>query len=1129
MREISLWLKWAVNFLSEMAQNRRTLLSTQRSSVSGARPLATIHQPPTTALKCSDQCLVTSDFRSAIRHLPLTTVLLVLATVLSHSPLLVAQTDFGAVTGFVSDPSGAAVPEATLHLVNIDTNTAWDTKTNRTGVFVFPSVKPGRYRMQVERDGFKVANLTGLTVNTQDHLEENFRLEVGSVSESVTVNSAATNDSPAVSLTVTRDFVENTPLNGRSFQDLLAMAPGAVSTGSGLYSINGQHDDANYFTVDGVAANVNTNPQALNGADLRGLSGTQPAQTALGTTQSLASVDALQEFKIQTSTYSAEYGRQPGGQVELTTRSGTNIPHGSLFDYFRNDALDANDWFFNHQGTRRQPERQNDFGGTLGGPLEIPRVYEGKDKTFFFVSYEGLRLVEPIFSGVQDVPTTAFRQFSAPTVQPYLNSTPLPTGPENGDQCALSASQTFSCTAQWSSAYSEPSDLHALNIRMDQSLGKRVQLFGRYSNVPSETTSYNLSEAHSNFNNTHSWTFGATVNAAHNMTYEFRGNYTASEGGLSVSPIALGGAIPYALDLISPSQYASPDMHAAGTPLNNFTGIPQSPDAFYIPEYSYQKGMQSQINMVDSVSIVRGSHSLKFGADFRRLSPEFENAPYGVVLVFGSLADYQQGTSGITEVSVTHHAKPVILNTSLYAEDHWKLSQRLTLDYGIRWEYNPPPGASDGIYPLALTSPNPAIAEIAPQGTPQYHSRHLNFAPRLGFAYSANSNPSHSLVIRGGVGIFHDTGQNLGLNGYDGYPFSASTLNFNEQTLPLTAAQLAPPDLTFPVNLTPPYGPLNGMNDPDLTLPYTEQWNLSLDHAIGSRNTVTASYVGNAGRRLLFTEDYFGGTLFDPNLTAAGLNYTSNASFSSYNALQLQDQGYLAPGMQLLVSYTWAHAIDNASSDLPANPPVRGNSDNDVRNVVNVAINYRIPAADSSTLTKALTRGWSADSRIEAQSGTPLNVLQGYYNLSNGALGPIIPDLVAGVKPYEHGVKDVLGGWALNSSAFSAVPLDPNTGAPLQQGDLGRNYLHGPAFWTLNMAMQRDFSLYDRLLLDFRVEAFNLINHPNAGNISTNLNSSTFGISNPGGSGGVPTIGVLNPLYASGAPRSLQLALKLKF
>jgi len=1045
---------------------------------------------------------------------------------------LQSQTGYASLTGFVTDATKAVIPGVKVIVINDDTNARFEGVTNKAGNYDVRALPPGRYRIEVEKPGFKTVVKSDLTFHTQDTIALNFEMAVGSASEIVTVSDKSDmgtiSDSPAVGLVVNRTFVENTPLNGRSFQDLIALAPGSVSSanGNGLYSINGQRDDSNYFVVDGAAANVNVSPSGVNGGDLRGLAGALPAQTALGTTQGLASLDSLQEFKIQTSGYSAEYGRQPGAQVELTTRSGTNNLHGSLFDYFRNDALDANDWFFNEQHLPKQAERQNDFGGTVGGTLVIPGVYNGKNKTFYFVSYEGLRLREPVFTGVQPVPSIALRKFASPLVQPFLNSTPLPTGPDDGDQCATSVGETFSCTAQWSTAYSEPSSLDALSIRVDQMIGERIQLFGRFSNTPSNSSIQNLSELRETINNSRTWTVGLTANISPHWLDELRINYTISRGQTHIAPDAFDGAVPYQRSLVVPPQYGSSGAIAA-TPFNF---IPNA-DSFSIPTYQDQIGKQRQLNIIDGISTSKGAHAIKLGVDFRRLTPQLAVDQYDVGIGFGSITDYQQGTTSFGFVIGGHKATPVFDALSLYVQDHWAITQRLSADYGVRWEYDPAPGASDGVYPLALTSSDLTTADVARQGTPQYHTTYRNLAPRLGFAYAVRNSGHHNLIFRGGYGIFYDTGQSLGANGYSGYPFFA--YNFfvtgNPIKLPIPAADLAPPALTFPVALTKPYGFLNGISDPELRVPYTEQWNLSLDQQLTAKNTLTISYVGNAGRHLLFTESIFGGSTVNPNFSTNGIDYTDSSATSSYNGLQIQDQGYLAPGMQVVASYAWAHALDDVSSDFVSNPPLRGNSDNDVRQVFNLALNYHVPGGGLNRVINALSHGWSVDNRFIAQSGYPLTVIQGFYLLPNGTMAPILPDLVPGVPIYQHDVTSALGEWGLNPHAFSAVPTDPNTGAPLQQGTVGRNYVHGPAFWSLNTGVERQFPLYEKLTLLFRVEAFNIFNHPNAGNISSNLASPTFGISNPGGFGGVPTVGVGNPLYGTGGARSLQLSLKLQF
>ena len=261
-----------------------------------------------------------------------------------------AQSETATVSGQVVDPSGLNITGAQVKLVDIDRDTSAGATTNNSGLYTFPSVRPGRYRIAVTAAGFKVVNVTGVTVNVQDHLEQNFKLVVGSISESMTVMADAYNlntTDATVSTVVDRNFAENLPMNGRSFQSLIQLTPGVVLTANngvdtGQFSVNGQRANANYWMVDGVSANIGINAGATAGS---GLAGSLGSTSVLGGTNGLVSVDALQEFRIQTSTYAPEYGRQPGAQISIVTRSGASQYHGTAFDYFRNTVLDANDWF----------------------------------------------------------------------------------------------------------------------------------------------------------------------------------------------------------------------------------------------------------------------------------------------------------------------------------------------------------------------------------------------------------------------------------------------------------------------------------------------------------------------------------------------------------------------------------------------------------------------------------------------------------------------------------------------------------------------------------------------------------------------------------------------------------------
>ncbi|HTS07193.1 MAG TPA: carboxypeptidase-like regulatory domain-containing protein, partial [Candidatus Eisenbacteria bacterium] len=307
-----------------------------------------------------------------------------------------AQTELAHVSGRVTDQAGAVVVDTEVEIRSVDTNLSTTIKTNQDGFYTFPSLRPGRYQISARKPGFKTFTVTQFSLNAQDNVSRDFVLQVGSTSENVTVTAETLNintTDATVSTVVDRQFADNLPLNGRSFQSLIELTPGVLPTGgegnTDTFVVNGQRETSNYWTVDGVSANFGIGGNIGNpGA---GLGGQASATSLSGGTNSLVSVDALEEFRIQTSTAAPDSGLTAGGQIAIVTRSGTNQFHGSLFDYFRNDVLDANDWFNGYTNTTPLPkaeERQNDFGGTFGGPIL-------KDRTFFFFSYEGLRLRLP--------------------------------------------------------------------------------------------------------------------------------------------------------------------------------------------------------------------------------------------------------------------------------------------------------------------------------------------------------------------------------------------------------------------------------------------------------------------------------------------------------------------------------------------------------------------------------------------------------------------------------------------------------------------------------------------------------------------------------------------------------------
>jgi hypothetical protein len=1042
-----------------------------------------------------------------------------------------AQTGTATINGQITDPQGRIVPNVSVQAVNTATSVIYPGKTNQSGIYSITALPPGLYRMVVRSAGFKEINSINLVLHTQDTLEQNFALEIGSASESVTVNAEATNESPAVSMTVDLEFVENTPLNGRSFQDLIQLSPGAIAAyhsgnNTGYYSIDGQRQDANNFTVDGVSANLGG---AINSASADGgLSGSTPSQTALGTTQSLVSIDALQEFQIQSSGYTAEYGRNPGGQVSFTTRSGTNDIHGTLFEYLRNTAFDAKSYAEDYYDEPKAPEHQNDFGGTVGGPVVIPKLYNGKDKTFFFISYEGLRLLTPAFES-EYVPTQAFRNWAAPGVQPYLNSIPLPNtnSPGNQDGCTIPDPSTGSltaCDALFTHSYSNPSHIDNVSVRFDQNFGERLHVFLRYADTPSASVT-GAESVYTSQINSHTWTAGLTANISSTLLNELRFNYSHDgEGGFQTQQ-AVGGSVPLARSLLVPPTYDS--AYAYG----EFSFSVPGSSLYGLSQFGGGGSVQHQYQLVDSLIWTRGNHSLKVGGDWRRLTPTTINNPYNSYVALDSLTELQDGYADSLEIGAIAPGKPVFDNLSLFAQDHWKISRRLSIDYGLRWEFDPPPGPSNGYYPVTLTSNDLATATLTNDHTQPYKTNYHSFAPRFGFAWNAVPSLQHALTVRGGFGIFYNTGQQTIGAAYSAYPFQVYGPTLTDVPFPLSAAALAPPSLNVPI--TAPYPYLAELTSPSLTLPYTEQWNLSIDEALNSRNTLTVSYVGNEGKKLLFTEFYQSGAGYPINPDFTYLYFTYNGSSSNYNGLQVQDRGRITDGLDLISSFTWAHALDNASSNYGNGlSPTYGNSDNDLREVFNLALNYQTPTAGSSRFVRAISHGWVIANRFSAQSGYPLNIYQDQFvPLPNGGFLNYSPDLVPGVPIYLHGSaanvngQPIPGDWRLNGAAFALVPTDPTTGLPVRQGTLGRNYVHGPAFWTLNTSVQRSIPIHDELHLIFRVDAFNILNHPNLNYISTCLECSNFGYA----LGYAGTIGASNQLYAMGAARSLQFSLKLQF
>jgi len=1033
-----------------------------------------------------------------------------------------AQGDLATVTGRVFDPNAAVIVEATVTARNVDTGIETVGQTNEDGIYRFVNLGPGNYEFSVSKRGFKVIVKPDVTLHVADTVSMNFSMQVGDVNETVRVEGGAplvTTENAAVSTVIDRNFAENLPLNGRSFNTLLQLTPGVViaaganTVSPGQFSIAGQRTDANNFTVDGVSANFGIAPTLTIGESG---TGTAQAFTALGGTSSLVSVDALQEFRIETSSSSPEFGRSSGGQISLTTRSGTNDFHGGIFDYFRNTAMDANDWFNNATSppVPRAPEHHNDFGGVLGGPIS-------KDKTFFFVSYEGARLALPKTQLIQ-VPSTFARTQAPATLAPFLNAYPQP----NGQPASPTA-----YTAPFTGSFSNRGTLDAGSIRVDHTFNNRFSIFGRFSDTPSEFAfrSNALSYLQTAQVNTKTLTIGLNTAGSSRIANTLRGNYSKQNSRTSLQLDSFGGAMPLDPTLLLGG------LPAASTFLDFST---RNTRPYFVGDNA--SNQTQQMNIVDTLSWTLGVHQFKFGGDYRGIYLDKQPGQHQLLYSAATLQSFL--SPGPRQGKVTLNAQTLARGQlltpalSLYGQDTWKASPRLTLTYGLRWELDPAPSARGKTTLTAWENVNdPANLALAPSGTPLWSTTYANFAPRLGIAYSLTQ--KGDFVARVGGGIFYDLGLGQSSQLTNTFPNSARKLTPN-LSVPLANATPFLPTLS----LQPPFPDLTSGFSPNLTLPRSYQWNLAIEKSFLGRDVLSVTYVGQAGRDLLRQQ-----ALSMPNSNFLGdfLLWTEDA-FSNYDALQVQYRKPLAPRLQALLSYTWSHSLDNSSNDSIAalsNAIISAardyaSSNFDVRHSFSGAVNYAIPRVARYRPLSLLTKEWSISAIVIIRSGFPFNGLLGNLTPDPSFDAFSRPDRVPGqpswiAQPGAPGGKilnvtlDPITG-AITGGAFALPPLDPVTGAASRQGTEARNDIRGFGLTQVDLSIDRKFPITERVNLQFRADAFNVFNHPNFANPGAVLDAGDPSqlqaptMLNQGLRG-------LNPLFQEGGPRSLQLSLRVAF
>ena len=982
------------------------------------------------------------------------------------------------LSGIILDASLASVPGAMVTVVNEDTGLRRVATSQSDGGYVVSSLQPGVYKITVRKPGFRTMIRFGVKLTESQPARADFKLVIGSVQETITVEGSAplfNTEEASVSTVVGRDEVDHLPLDGSGLLGLIGLVPGAVVTPAtrgeaGQFTVDGQRPNTHYFTVDGASANTGVSG---GGSPAEATGGALPGMTAFGSLDSLVTPDALQEMRVQTSTSTPQFGRMPGAQVSLTSRSGSNEFHGSLLYGFRNEALDANDWFANRHGDPRAPLRLQDFSGGLGGPL-------WRNHTFFFISYEGMRLQQP-FVWVQPVPNLTVRTTSFPWANPLLSLFPVPNGPDLSNGLAL-----------WTGRTSRPSRLDTGAVRLDHTFTSWLTAFARYNEAPS-SSQFGTTPVDTLDLGSRAITVGFDVRATPNLFVDLRLNYSlataisvwnqpgSTANSCEPEPVTrefgLLGVCNYLVRL-------------------SIAGVGQ------VVTGSEGERTQTQFQVTPAANWNVGNHAIRFGADYRRLAPARTDATGSVYAFVDTVQDltgnghfFQScGTQQLPCATLPQFASAILREASLFVEDTWRISPRLTATYGLRLEISPPPTPGHG-----TTADFFEIGTQAVAGTKQslWQTTNIDFAPRIGIAFQLTE--GGRTVIRAGAGVYYDSSLSLAGDLVSGGPLTVPAFS---------SAGFVNTRLNFGFT-------------PQLRLPAVTQWNVSVERALSNHDAVSIGYIGSSGSDLIRRD------VSAVNATQL-VALATNDGLSIYHALQAQYRRRLSHGIEGLVSYAWSHSIDNSSTDsglyafnsVSSISQDRASSDFDVRQSFSAGFTYAL----SHSIHSVLFRDWELDGTFRARSGFPMNVLNSDEFQGITYQDIYRPNLIGGV-PLWISEPSAPGGRSLNPAAFQVTPFGT-------QGNLGRNAITGFGMSQLDLAVQRDFLVTEHRALQLRMEAYNALNHPNFADPIPFLASPLFGQSNSMlnlmlGTGS-PGSG-LAPIFQAGGARSLRFVLRFRF
>jgi outer membrane receptor protein involved in Fe transport len=1162
---------------------------------------------------------VVNRFSRNLQHLPFWSAAL-LVILICAAPGAWPQNAGGRIVGTIVDQGGGSVPNARVVIVNNATQVHYDTKTNNDGYFQALDLPIGTYDVTIEADRFRTIDYKSQTLQINQVLRLDSKMDVGSIAEVVEVKEQADvieTVNPTVGASVTGRTLTDMPLNGRNVLQLALLQPGVTPVdssftqngGAGSYNIGGGRADSVTFLLDGGL----NNEQLANGVVYN------------------PNPDTISEFRILENNYTAEYGRNGGGIVTVVTKSGTNDWHGSAFDFIRNDAFNANTFFNKSNPSNLLPRdvlKRNQYGATFGGPITIPHLVHGKDRFFFFVGYQGQKQTQnQSTNGIQTFTpqqiTGDFSNGGAPgncpsadaNVATFLQANPFFQADPAKAACAIIDPAKINGVAQkyiaagliptaagglLNSRSVNKNDDNELTMRFDFNLTQKDRLsvtlggnrnptlngsgssgigFTTVPGYPLTTINHNY---FSNFAYTHTF--------SNNLLNEFRvtvqrSNQLSSKPATTIPTHSAVGEVGITPDL---------ELGAAALAFNDegtYYGFSiQGPSTLISNTFYYG----------DVVSWTHGRHNWKFGGNFSayQFNTAFDFIGNGLFQFqgaggVGSGTDFADFLLGIPTFYSQSPNAPTNARSKFYAafaQDEWRLNKKLVLTLGVRYEYSSPkldthgftfnviPGLHSTVFPNApdgLVFPGD---KGAPRGV-NFPDKN-NWAPRIGFAWDPKGDSKTS--IRGGFGIFYDilkaednfqdngqppffAGANLFFNPISGNP--SADVPFLAQPFPNAGNAIPNPFPSKPVNHNIDFAavgilPFGGtsifLDDPHLRTPYTYQYNLTVQREVARNTTFQVGYLGSSSHGLTALVDsnpFILGTTDrvlnllpgNSSCTAStgqcsftGLPTFKNVSRASYNGLttsltrQVSDSRFIGR-TYFTFGYTFAHSIDNVSgfrarnSQVPTfNPNLfRGSSDFDVRHRITFSGGWDLPFDQAwASGPKRLTQGWSIYPIVSWRTGFPLDVFGqvdgsgGFTNPTVTGAGDINPHANLTGQPltrfdphHVQTINGVTGNFYFNPLAFSNAQVGsssdpcpapssscfPSTAqvvanpALRSYGSVPRNFLRGPGRTNVDMTVAKVTAITERLKLEIRGDAFNLFNHAEFANPSTNITSSNFG------------------------------------